>query len=106
MEPNAIISIAWVQENEPKDLEEGETLFHSQMWVNGAPLCFIIDRKSQKNHILKMVVKCFGLLTMPHPQPYAIGWIHQGRDLCIIQQYCLPYIIKPFMDDVFCDVSP
>jgi len=27
----------------PEDLKEGENLFHSQMWVKGSPLQFIVD---------------------------------------------------------------
>jgi hypothetical protein len=42
----------------------------------------------------------------PHPQPYTIGWIFQGRDLCVNQQCHLPYDIKPFKDEVLCDISP
>ena len=38
VEPNATISTTKVQEEEPKDLEEKDRLFHSQMWVKGSPL--------------------------------------------------------------------
>jgi hypothetical protein len=34
---------ATIQPEEPTDPEEGEHLFHSQMWVKGTPLHFIID---------------------------------------------------------------
>jgi hypothetical protein len=47
-----------------------------------------------------------GLLTTPHPQPYNIGWLRQGRDLRVNQQCRLSYIIQPFKDEVLCDVSP
>jgi hypothetical protein len=43
---------------------------------------------------------------MLHPQPYTIGWLHQGSDLCVSQQCRLSYDIKPFKDEVLCDVSP
>jgi hypothetical protein len=43
---------------------------------------------------------------MSHPHPYTIGWLYQGSDICDSQQCCLPYIIKPFKDEVLCDVSP
>jgi hypothetical protein len=41
-----------------------------------------------------------------HLQPYTIGWLRQEIDLCVNQQYRLPYDIKPFKDKVFCDISP
>jgi hypothetical protein len=43
---------------------------------------------------------------MPHPQPYTIGWLLQGSDLHVSQQCRLSYGIKPFKDEVLCDVSP
>jgi hypothetical protein len=41
-----------------------------------------------------------------HPQPYTIGEVRQGRDLCVSQQCHLPYDIKPFKDEVLCDIAP
>jgi hypothetical protein len=35
-----------VHSEEPKDPEEGEQLFHSQMLVKGTPLHFIVDNGS------------------------------------------------------------
>jgi hypothetical protein len=48
---------ATIQPEEPIDPEEGECLFHSQMWVKGTPLHFIVDSRSQKNLISAEVVK-------------------------------------------------
>ena len=76
------------------------------MWVKGAPLHFIIDRGSQKNLISEEVIKRLDLPMTPHPQPYTIGWLCQGRDLFVIQQCRFPYDIKPFKDEVLCDISP
>eukprot|EP00253_Pinus_taeda_P027878 PITA_27878 len=104
--PNAIVATAKTQKDEPENLEEGERLFHSQMWVKGSPLQFIVDSGSQKNLISVEVVKRLGLTTTPHPQPYSIGWLHEGRDLKVRQQCRLPYNIKPFTDEVLCDVTP
>jgi hypothetical protein len=106
VDPTAIVTTTTIQPEEPVDPEEGEHLFHSQMWVKGTPLHFIVDSGSQKNLISAEVVKQLGLSTTPHPQPYNIGWLHQGRDLCVSQQCRLSYGIHPFKDEVVCDVSP
>jgi hypothetical protein len=77
-DPTAIVATTTIQPEEPTDPEEGERLFHSQMWVKGTPLHFIVDSGSQKNLISAEVVKQLGLSTTPHPQPYNIGWLRQG----------------------------
>jgi hypothetical protein len=82
----SIVATATIQPEEPIDPEEGEHLFHSHMWVEGTPLHFIVDSGSQKNLISIEVVKQFGLSTTPHSQPYNIGWLRQGQDLCVSQQ--------------------
>jgi hypothetical protein len=84
--PTTIVAITTIQLEEPSDPEEGERLFHSQMWVKGTPLHFIVDSGSHKNLISAEVFKQLGLSTTPHPQPYNIGWFRQGRDLRVSQQ--------------------
>jgi hypothetical protein len=76
------------------------------MWLKGTPLHFIVDSGSQKNIILAEVVKQLDFPTTPHSQPYNIGWLLQGQDLCFNQQCRLSYGINPFKDEVLCDVSP
>ena len=90
-DPSAIVATTKIQREDPKVPEEGERLFHSQMWVKGSPLQFLVDNGSQKNLISAEVVKRLGLPTIAHPQPYAIGWLHPGRDIRIRQQ-CLSLI--------------
>jgi hypothetical protein len=77
-DPTVIVVTATIQLEEPTDLEEGEHLFHSHMWVKGTSLHFIVDSRSQKNLISAEVAKQLGLSTTPHPQPYNIGWLRQG----------------------------
>jgi hypothetical protein len=106
VEPNATVATTKVHLDEIDEPEEGELFFHSQMLVKGTPLHLIVDSSSQKNLISVDFIKRLALLTMPHPQPYTIRWLHQGSDLCISQQCRLLYDIKPFKDEVLCDVSP
>jgi hypothetical protein len=75
------------------------------MWVKGTPLHFIVDSRRQKNIISTKVVKQLDFPTTPHPHPYNIGWLRQGQDLCVNQQCRLSYGIKPFKDEVLCDVA-
>jgi hypothetical protein len=105
-EPSATVATTKIQPGEPDDPEEGERLFHSHMWVKGTPLHFVVDSGSQKNLISAEVVKQLALPTMPHPQPYNFRWLHQGSDLRVGQQCRLSYGIKPFKDEVLCDVAP
>jgi hypothetical protein len=106
VEPSATIATTKLQPGELGDPEEGEHLFHSQMWVKRTPLHFIIDSGSQKNLISSEVIKWLALPTMLHPQPYTIGWLCQGSDLRVSQKCRLSYNIKPFKDEVLCDVAP
>jgi len=66
-ELNAIIATMKIQKEEPEDAEEVERLFHSQMWVKGSQLKFIVDSRSQKNLISAEVVRKLGLPTITHP---------------------------------------
>jgi hypothetical protein len=76
------------------------------MWVKGTPMHFIIDKSSQNNLISTEVVKWLALLKTPHLHPYTIGWLLQGRNLRVIQHCRFSYDIKPFKEEVLCDVSP
>jgi hypothetical protein len=102
----ATVATTKIQRGELDEPKEGELLFHSQMWVKGTLLHFIVDNSSQKNLILVEVVKQLALLTTPHPQPYTIGWLCQISDLRVNQQCRLSYGIKTFKDEVLCDVAP
>ena len=71
--PCAIFATANIQREDPEDPEEWDCLFHSQMWVKGSPLQFLVNSESQNNLISALVVKWLGLLTTAYPKPYTIG---------------------------------
>jgi hypothetical protein len=75
------------------------------MWVKGTPLHFIVDSSSQNNLILVEVIKQLDLSITPHPQPNTIDYLCQGLDIRVSQQCPLPYNIKPFKDEVLCDIA-
>jgi hypothetical protein len=47
-DPTAIVATTSIQPEEPTDPEEGEHIFHSQMWVKGTTLHFIVDREAKR----------------------------------------------------------
>jgi hypothetical protein len=51
VDPTSTVVTTTVQPKETTDPKEGEHLFHSQMWVKGTPLHFIVDSGIQKNLI-------------------------------------------------------
>jgi hypothetical protein len=106
VEPSAIAAMTKIQLGEPDEPEQGEHLFHSQMWMNDTPLHFIVDNGIQKNLISIEVVKGLALQTTSHPQPYTIRWLCQGTNLRVSQHCLLSYGIKPFKAEVLCDVVP
>ena len=65
--------------------EDEERLFHSQMWVDGKHLHFIVDSGSQKNLISMEIVKSLSLKMTRHPQPYSMIWVNEGKDIQINQ---------------------
>jgi hypothetical protein len=67
VDPTTIVVTAEIQPEEPTDLEEGDCIFHSQMWVKGTSLHFIIDSGIQKNLISLEVIKQLGLSTKHTP---------------------------------------
>jgi hypothetical protein len=56
-EPTATIRTKTIQKEKPEDIEQGEHLFHSQIWVKGTPIHFIFYSRSQNNLISTEVVK-------------------------------------------------
>jgi hypothetical protein len=67
VEPNTNVTTTKVHPSKTEELEEGEHLFHSHMWVKGASLHFIINSCIQKNLISTQVEKWLDLPTTPHP---------------------------------------
>ena len=65
-----------------------------------------MDNGSQKKFISKDIVRKLGLVTTPHPQPYNIGWMKDGKELRISWQCKLTYFINPFEYEVLCDMAP
>jgi hypothetical protein len=103
-EPSGIVATTKFDQENQKNQRKGNTSFTCKCGSRG--IRFIVDNGSRKNLISTEVIKQLDLPTTPHPHPYTIGWLHQGRYLCVSEQGCLLYDVKPFKDEVLCDISP
>ena len=65
-DPTAIVATEQIQIEETEESEAEERLFHSQMWVKGTPLHFVVENDNQKNLISTEVIKILELPTTPH----------------------------------------
>jgi hypothetical protein len=106
VEPSATIATTKFWPSEPEEPEEGECLFHSQMWVKGALLHFIVDSGSQKNLISARGFQVAGPTNDTAPATLHHRLASPRKRSCVSQQCHLPYDIKPFKDEVLCDISP
>jgi hypothetical protein len=46
LEPSAMVATTKFRQSKPEEPDEGERLFHSEMWVKGALIHFIFDSSS------------------------------------------------------------
>jgi hypothetical protein len=76
-------------------MEEGENLFHSQMWVKGALIHFIVDSGRKKNLISAEVVKWLELPTTPHPQPPTSGSLAKEKISVLAKGVACPMESSP-----------
>ncbi len=100
--PSATIALINIQLGESKDREEGECLFHSQMWVKGTPLRFIVENGNQKNLIQPRSSRD---LVSNNGTPSTIHyWLVEPCTRDMYQQAMSPsHGIKPFKYEVLCD---
>jgi hypothetical protein len=91
----ATISTTNVQPDKSEEIEEGEHLFHSHMWVKGNPLHYIVENGSQNNMILTNVIKRLKLLRMEYLQPYTIGCFSRDDTLASTSSVTYPTVSIP-----------
>ena len=95
-----------IQWYEQEGLEEYTHLFYFEMWVKGIPPHFVVVNDNQKNLISTKLINILELLITWYPKPYTISLLSQWQGIYANLQCCLPYHLKPFKDEVMCDVAP
>ena len=88
-------------------LDQRETIFHTRCTVEGKVCSLIIDGGSCANVASQSMVDKLKLAVTPHPKPYTIQWLNQGKGLQITQRCLLPLSIdKAYKDEIWRDIVP
>ena len=66
---SATFATTKVHPNKPNEVEEGNLIFHSHMWVKGSLLHIIVDSGIQKNLILVYLIKILDFSIIPYLYP-------------------------------------
>ena len=90
-----------------QDMEQRENIFHTRCTVKGKVCSLIVDGGSCANVASKTLVEKLKLSVSPHPSPYTIQWLNQGKGLQISSRCLLNFSIgKNYKDEIWCDIVP
>jgi len=82
------------------DMGQRDTIFHTWCTVKGKVCSLIIDGGSCANVAFKTFVEKLKLSVSPHPSPYTIQWLNQGKGLQISSRCLLSFSIgKNYKDE-------
>ena len=91
----------------PNREEQRENIFHTRCTINGRVCSLIVDGGSCANVASTTLVEKLQLKTEPHPHPYSIQWLNQGKGLQVSTRCLVALSIgKSYRDDVWCDILP
>ncbi|XP_071900949.1 uncharacterized protein [Coffea arabica] len=89
-----------------EDGQQRENIFYTRCHIKGKVCSLIIDPGSCTNVASVTLVKKATLLTIKHPHPYRLQWLHDSGDVRVTKQVVIPFRIGRYEDEVLCDVVP
>jgi hypothetical protein len=93
--------------NVTRQEKERIELFHIRVVSKHTKIDTLFDIGSQANLISKVTIKKLKLETIPHPNPYPLGWICDNAKLQVTRRCKLRFAITAnFIDEVELDVIP
>ena len=75
------------------DMKQREAIFHTRYTVGGKVCSLIIDGRSCANVAANTMVERLKLEITPHPMPYTIQWLNQGKGIHISSHCLVPLSI-------------
>jgi len=89
------------------DMKQREAIFHTRCTVEGKVCSLIIDGGSCANVASKIMVDKLKLTVTPHPKPYTIQWLNQGKGMQISSRCLISLSIgNNYKDEIWCDIVP
>ncbi|XP_057248316.1 uncharacterized protein LOC130590268 [Beta vulgaris subsp. vulgaris] len=89
------------------DQLQREAIFHTRCTIGGKVCSLIIDGGSCTNVASQTLVTKLNLTTNPHPAPYIIQWLNQGKGLHVTSRVLLSFSIgRTYEEELWCDVIP
>jgi len=87
--------------------EQRENIFHTRCTINGRVCSLMVDRGSCANVASITLFDKLLLNTEPHPQPYPIQWLNQGKGLKVSTRCLISFSIgENYMDELWSDIIP
>ncbi|GJW54123.1 RNA-directed DNA polymerase [Tanacetum coccineum] len=84
-----------------------EAIFHTRCTIAQKVCTVIIDGGSCTNVASQTLVSKLNLTTQPHPSPYVIQWLNQGKGIRVSHRILLSLSIgRSYADEIWCDVIP
>jgi len=88
-------------------MEQREAIFHTRCTIGGRVCSIIIDGGSCANVASNTMVEKLKLEAIPHPKPYTIRCLNQGKGIHISSRCLVPLSIgKNYKDEVWCNFVP
>ncbi|GKA88826.1 gag-pol polyprotein [Tanacetum coccineum] len=89
------------------ELLQRDAIFHTRCTIAQRVCTVIIDGGSCTNVASQTLVTKLNLITEPHPSPYVIQWLNQGKGIQVTHRTLLSLSIgKSYEDQIWCDVIP
>jgi len=89
-----------------EDASQSENIFHTRCSVNGNVCLVIIDGGSYTNVVSSRLVSKMNMDTKPHPRPYKLQWLSEGKEVQVKQQVEVSFSIGKYEDKILCDLVP
>ncbi|XP_010665969.1 uncharacterized protein LOC104883184 [Beta vulgaris subsp. vulgaris] len=90
-----------------EESQQREAIFHTRCTIENKVCTLIIDGGSCTNVAAQTMVDKLKLPTSPHPKPYVIQWLNQGKGIQVTHRLLLSFSIgSNYKEEIWCDVIP